>query len=275
MSNGESGHRATPPDLSLNRRHALEMLDLDTLAYRAIRENVPIAYHRFMTALTAFRLVRGTGIFGDESDAYERELFNAVRTRVGFSGVGELGHELDSIPSQGEVSFPQAAAFIDIASDWVAADDLYKYFLHCIVADRPWRERPRRYRFVRSALELGHRLGVREAVRGALLPYLDFGKEDVARGFYDFLDLSVDIRMWLNKGEASLDWFVRCYGPWFAAADVLIERTIDYLRRYAVDSDANPTWELRRSALLDLQRFAWSSVKETQTPFHWLGNRQV
>ena len=208
---------------SLNPRQAWDLLDLDMLFLRASRDNVPFGWERFLTGLNCYALLGSTAFLGEQvpipeyvtSDRNEdaRRLLDDPR----FSSARYLLSSIP-VPASREGSFAQAAAFLDMTSDWITSDDLAVF-----LSNTEWRELQAKLKqMVRLAQYRTHaprsimRLP-QHSIFGALRIFLTpaFRKFDgEINGFYRYLDLSVDLMDFKQDGEFANQWIQSCLSFW-------------------------------------------------------------
>jgi hypothetical protein len=121
----------------LNERQAWQLLGLDTLLFRSKRGKAKFGWERLLTGLSCYAAVRGSGVFG-ESVTYPQELLREISQSDDARELmlkdypvlrslffDQTHYNLASRPV--DASFAQAAAFLDIASDWITCDNLYAF----------------------------------------------------------------------------------------------------------------------------------------------------
>ena len=140
MTDAGHGSSASAEDdlLLLNDRQAWQLLGLDTIFFRSYRRKATFGWERLFTGLSCHIAVGETGIFG-RSVAYPQSLLSEILRRHDTLQLIELGRfptirpllsnrvHYGLISRPADASFAQAAAFLDIVSDWITCDDLYEF----------------------------------------------------------------------------------------------------------------------------------------------------
>jgi hypothetical protein len=248
--------------LHLNRRQAWQLLDLDTLFIRSKRGTAKFGWERLLTGISCYATISRTGIFG-EPESYPTGMLNEI---LRSSEARELlkdypvfrslfANEVQySLVSDG--SFPRAAAFLDIASDWIRCDDLYTF----LSGPSP------------RVVEIGAAFSYVNAMRRALSPLVyklgdAVAKETALKGFFKYIDLSVDIFDFVmnDRGLHTGRWFMECLSSWFNERRA--DRVLQLLSLFDEIADPNTQedsiWHRRRVALSELSRLASENSVET------------
>ena len=211
----------------MNRRQALQSLGLDWLVYRAIHEKIPFGWDRVITGLICLELLKAAGVFGEQSDEdFLIQLSKEWRFPIAGTRYSDWpGRDLrESIPSQSQVSFARAAAFLDLTSEWINCDDLHMYLERVLKNEnkRHWDSNNVTMRGGNITTNDGAKLWAVTTLL-KLQHVAGFGEANT-RGFNKYLDLSTDLRIFMSEQDETTEWFRKCFGPWFASP--FIERTL-------------------------------------------------
>lgn len=224
----------------LNERQALQLLDLDGLRLRLYRGTLDFGQERLATGMRCYGIIAETGLFG-RKPRYLTELAS-LPSSVLFPSFENVSISSDS----DQPEFPLAAAFLDLVSEWISCDDIYA-FLSGSSGRHPTT--------IEKLLMLIERWVTPKRLTGDNGPFCQptIGKlilsgvdtECSLRGFFRYVDLSIDLHNFVGDGDAlSRDWFALCMSQWFE--DRFVEKTLAILSLF------EPTTARRTTAVREL-----------------------